>query len=139
MVACHKRSHFNLRVFTFDFSWNCCTLLEAKKFPRNPGQIKWVTRETRYHVSIAELLKRNLMCQVAELFQIHWTMLKILYFSGDHQVFQKLPTIKFLYSHGRKHFSFIGWESIIWDRGYTFSKILNSGRHISLGYLDRLL
>ena len=34
-------------------------LQEAKKFLRNLGQFKCVTRETRYHVSIAELLIRN--------------------------------------------------------------------------------
>ena len=95
-VACHKLSHFNLRVFTFDFTWNCCRLLEAK-FSRNLGQFKRVTRETRYHVSIAELLKQNLMIQVAELFRRPRTMLKILYFSGDQKFFQKSPGINFLY------------------------------------------
>ena len=54
-----------------------CRLLEAKKFSRNLGQFKWVARETRYCISIAELLKRNLMNQVAELFRRPRTMLKI--------------------------------------------------------------
>ena len=52
--------HYNSRVFILDFNWNCCRLQEAKKFSRNPGQFKCVTRKTRYHVSIAELLIRNL-------------------------------------------------------------------------------
>ena len=69
VAACRKRSHFNSRVFLLDFTWNCCRLLEADKFSRNPGQLKWVTRETRCHISIPELLKQNLMCQVAELFR----------------------------------------------------------------------
>ena len=63
-VTCHKLSHFNSRVFTFDFIWNCCRLLEAK-FSRNPGQSKCITREIKYHVPTAELLKRNVVSQVA--------------------------------------------------------------------------
>ena len=109
-VACHKLSHFNLRVFTFDFTWNCCRLLEAK-FSRNLGQFKWVTRETRYHVSIADLLKRNLMSQVAELLRRPRTMLKILYFSGDQKYFQKSPRINFLYDRSKKRFHSLAWET----------------------------
>ena len=56
-VICHKLSHFNSEELTFDFTWNYCRLLEAKKFSINPGQFKWGTRETRYHMSIAEHLK----------------------------------------------------------------------------------
>ena len=59
-VTCHKLNHFNSRVFILDFNWNCCRLQQAKKFSRNPGQFKCVTREIRYHVSIAKLLIRNL-------------------------------------------------------------------------------
>ena len=59
-VACHKLSHFNSQVFILDFIWNCCRLQEVKKFSRNPGQNKCVARATRYHISIAELLMRNL-------------------------------------------------------------------------------
>ena len=59
-VACHKLSHSNSQVFILDSTWNCCRLKEAKRFTRNPGQFKCVTRETRYHVSIAELLIPNL-------------------------------------------------------------------------------
>ena len=111
-VACHKLNRFNSRVFTLDFTWNCCRLLEAKKFWRNPGQFKWVTRETRYCISIAELLRRNLMRQVAELFRRPRAMLKILYFSGDHHFFQKSPRINFLYHRGRE--LSIYWELSIY-------------------------
>ena len=45
VVACHKLSHFSWRVFTLHFTWNCCRLLEAKKFSKNPGQFKWVTKK----------------------------------------------------------------------------------------------
>ena len=133
-VACHKLNRFNSRVFTLDFTWNCCRLLEAKKFWRNPGQFKWVTRETRYCISIAELLKRNLMRQVAELFQRPRTMLKILYFSGDHHFFQKWQRINFLYHRGRElsiygELSIYCWGGIIWDRKDTFSKIINRRGH----------
>ena len=41
---------------------------------RNPG--KWVTRETRYRVSIAKLLIQNLRSQVAEIFRRPTTMLE---------------------------------------------------------------
>ena len=41
---------------------------ELKTF--EPSQFNWVTRETRYHLSIAELLKPNLSSQVVELFQL---------------------------------------------------------------------
>ena len=44
------------------------------------------------------------MSQVAELFRRPRTMLKKLYFSGDHQFFQKSPGIKFIYDLGRKRF-----------------------------------
>ena len=93
-VARHKLSHFNSRVFIHVFSWNCCRLQEVKKFSRNPGQFESVTEETRYHLSIAELLIRNLQSQVAELIQKPRTLLKILYFSGDHQLFKTSPGIK---------------------------------------------
>ena len=76
---------------------------------RNPG--KWVTRETRYRVSIAKLLIRNLMNQVAELFRRPTTMLEILYFSGDHQLFQKSPGIKILYDQGREPFHLLAGEA----------------------------
>ena len=110
-MACHKRNCFNSREFILDFIWNCCRLLKAKKFSRNPCQFKWVTRETRHHLSIP--LKLNHMSQVAELFQRPGTMQKILYFSGDYQFFQKSLGIKFLYDHGRKFFSAFGWGDII--------------------------
>ena len=56
------------------------------------------------HVSIAELLKLNLMSQVVKLFRRSRIMLKkkMRYFSGDHQFCQKSPGIKFLYDRSRK-------------------------------------
>ena len=92
-----KLSHFNSQVFTLDLICDYCRLLGAERFLRNPRQIKWVTNETRYHLSIAELLKRNLRSHVVELFQRPRTMLKILYFSWDHQFFKKSLWIKFPY------------------------------------------
>ena len=91
VMTCHKLSHFNSRVFTLYFSRNCCRLLEAKKFSRNPGQFNWVTSKTRYHVSIAELLKRNHISPVAELFWRPRSILNILCFSGDNQFLQTAP------------------------------------------------
>ena len=89
----------------------CYKFLEGKKFSRNPGQFKWVTRETRYHLYIAKLLIRNLMSQLAELFQRPRTMLKIFYFSVDHQFFQKSLGIKFLYDWGRERFHLLAGEA----------------------------
>ena len=68
----------------------------------NPGQIKCVIRETRYHVSIAELLIGNLYTQVAELVWRPRTTLKIFYFSVGHYFFQISPGIKALCDRGRK-------------------------------------
>ena len=45
-------------------------LLEAKKFSGSPGQFTQVTRENLYHVSITELLIRNLISQVADSFSV---------------------------------------------------------------------
>ena len=72
---------------------------------------KWVTRETRYHVSIAKLLKRNLMSQVVELFGRPRTMLKMLCFIGDHQFFRNSPGVKFLYDRDRKLFHLLAGEA----------------------------
>ena len=59
VVACHKLSCLNSRVFILGFTWNCCSLQEGKKFSRNQGQSKCVTRETRYQVS------RNSWCGIS--------------------------------------------------------------------------
>ena len=79
----NKYSHS--QVFTLDLAWTCCRLLEATKFSRNPSQFLWVTRETRYHVSIGKLTIRILKHQVAELVQRPKILMKILYFSWEHQ------------------------------------------------------
>ena len=60
VVACLKLSHFNSQVNMLDFTWNCCRLQEAKNFLTNSGRFECATRETIYHVSIAEILIRNL-------------------------------------------------------------------------------
>ena len=101
LMACHNLSHFNSRVVILDFTWNCCRLRKAKTFSRNPGQFKCVTRKAKYHLPIGELLKRNLSSQVAELVQRLRTMLKILYFSGGHQILQISQAIKSLCGRGR--------------------------------------
>ena len=121
-VTCHKLSFFNSWVFTVDFTY--CRLLEAKKFSRNPGQFKWLTRETRCHVSIVELLIWNLMSQVAKLSRKTRIMLKILYFSGDHQFFKKSLGIKIILQTGWKTFKLVGRRKP-WG-------------HISPGHLDRV-
>ena len=67
-------------------------------------QFKWVSRETRRQVSIAELLIRNLMSRVVELLRRPSTMLEILYLSRDRHFLQKSLWIKFLYDRGRELF-----------------------------------
>ena len=88
----HSHSHLIL----LEIVVGCCRFLEGKKFWRKQGQLKLVTRETTYNWFIAELFIRNLMSEVAGLFEKPRTMVKIFYFSGDHQFFQKLLGIKFL-------------------------------------------
>ena len=83
-----------------------------------------ISRETRYHVSITELLKRNLMSHVAVLFGRPRTILKVLFFSGHQQFFQKSLGINFLYDRVLV-FLFIGGGRIIWDRGGIFRIIFN--------------
>ena len=82
---------------------------------------------------IAEVLKRNLMSQVAELFRRPRTMLKIHYFSGYQKFFPKSPGIKFLYDRGRilfhslsKHFQ---------QNHYQLEKPLG---HTITGHLDKV-
>ena len=54
-------------------------------FPKNLVQFIWITREARYHVSMAALTIRNLKSQVAELARRSRTLMKILEFSGEQQ------------------------------------------------------
>ena len=110
-MTCHKPSYLNSRIFILDFTCDCCRLLGAEKLSQHSSQFKWVTRETRYRVSIAKLLKRNLMSQVVELFGRPSTILKMPYFSGDHQFFQKSPGVKFLYDPDRKRFRLLAGET----------------------------
>ena len=90
-LACHKSSHFNSRVVTLDFTWNCFKFMKAKNFSKNPGQFRWVIRETRHFNP-----SRNSQNGISEprLFQRPRTMLKILNFNGDHQFFQKITEDK---------------------------------------------
>ena len=40
VAPCNKLSHINSQIFALDFIWDCCRLLGAEKFLRNPGQFK---------------------------------------------------------------------------------------------------
>ena len=97
-----------------------------------------ISRETRYHVSITELLKLNLMSHVAVLFGRPRTILKVLFFSEHQQFFQKSLGINFLYDRVLA-FLFIGGGRIIWDRGGIFRIIINRlPRRISPRHLNRM-
>ena len=121
----HKLKQSNSWAFILDFTCNCCRLQKSKKFSRNLGQFKCVTRETIYHISFTELLIQNIQSQCPELVQKPRITLKILYFSGDHQVFQ----ISSLYDRGKKTYSFIGQGGITWDWGGNFRKFIDRGSH----------
>ena len=132
-MACHKRSQFNSLVFIPAFMWNCCRLQEVKKFSRNPVQSNYVNL-------ITELLTQNLLSQIAELARRPRIMLKILYFSGNHQFF--FTGVKVSLWPGRKTCSFIGRGSIIWGRGGNFFQDIYQPEkppwRISPGHLDRV-
>ena len=64
-------------------------------------------------------------------------ILKILYFSGDQQFFQKSPGYIF-FMIGVENFSFIGRGGTIWDRGDSSSKIINRGGHQGASIRDTL-
>ena len=68
------------------------------------------------------------MSQVRQLFQKPRTVLKILYFSGIQEIFQKLPGIKFLHDQEGELFHLLTVHMIL-DRGGAFSKIINRGTH----------
>ena len=74
---------------------------------------------------IAELLRQNIMSQVAKLFRKPRTMLKILSFSDDHQPFQKILRTNLTLRLRWKTFSFIVKGGIIMDRAETFIKTIN--------------
>ena len=139
-MICQKLSHFHSRVFTHEFTWECYRLLQAKKFSRNSSQFKWVPKETRYYLFIVEFLKRNLMSQVAELFRRPTTMLKTLYFSGNHHFYQKPPGTNFI-RIGIENF-FIYWPGRHnLGPGRHFQQNYQPGKlpgYISPGHLDRL-
>ena len=97
-----------------------------KKFSRSPGQFKCVTKETRYPVSIAEFLIRNLQRQVAELVKRPRTMLKILFIRRGPQFFQISPGIKSLYHWGRKRIH-LNAEKAQFGAGETISTNLLAG------------
>ena len=132
--------HFNSWVFTVDFTWNCCRLLEPKALSRNSGQFKWVTREMRYHVSITELVTRNFKIQVVELV-VKPKIYHLLYFSGDHQLLQNSSGIKSLYHWGWKSFIHCLGSHNLW-LGKQFKQNYLPGKPpglISPGHFDRVL
>ena len=109
--------------------------------PKYPVKIaRRATRETGYHASIAEPLKRSLYSQIAELVRKTRTMFKIFSFSEGQKFSQTSPGIKLLHDRGKNPF-------IYWPRrhnlgtGRQFQQIYwprkPPGR-ISLGHLDRV-
>ena len=83
---------------------------------------------------MAELLKWNLTSQVVELFRRLRTMLKILYFSGDHQFFQKLRRVKFLYDRGTELYHLLAGQALF-ETGEALSAKLSTekatGAHLT--------
>ena len=99
--------YFNSHLILLEIVVGFRTVVDyAKDFSKNTGQFKGVTRETIYHVSIAELLTRNLKSQITKLVGRLKTY-HLLYFSGDNQFLQNSPGKKSLYYRSRK--CFIHW------------------------------
>ena len=98
-MVCRKLNHFSASEFT-RVTKIVAGYWKVRDFQETQVNLDWVNREIRYHVPITELLKRNLMNQVAELFPRPRSILKIL--CGDHQFFQKSQGIKFLYDWGKE-------------------------------------
>ena len=103
-MVCRKLNHFSASEFT-RVTKIVAGYWKVRGFQETQVNLDWVNREIRYHVPITELLKRNLMNQVAELFPRPRSILKIL--CGDHQFFQKSQGIKFLYDWGKELFNFV--------------------------------
>ena len=134
----HKKlGHFNSWISTFDFTWNCCRLLETKNFSRNPGRVEWATRKTGYQLPIVKLPIWNLKCQVAKLVRRTKTMLKLLYVSENNQFFQHSSGIKICYDRFRKLYLWMGRHNLgpvrQFQQNYTPGK---PPGHISPGSLD---
>ena len=69
-----------------------------------------ITLETRYHVSIVELVIENIKSKDVELVRWPRILIKILYFTGDQHFFQKSPGIKSHYDWVEKLFHLFTWE-----------------------------
>ena len=92
------------------------------------GQSKCVTKETRYHVSIVEPLKRNIQSQIAELVRRLTTMLKILSFSGGNNISKYHRGQNFSMTGGTKPSIYSSWRHNL-RPGDNFSKFIDRGSH----------
>ena len=82
----HKLSHFNSRISTLDFTWNCCRILAAKKFSRNLDHLfKWTTRKKQISPIHCNTWSQEPSCRISPE---TYRLAEKLYFSGGNQFFQ---------------------------------------------------
>ena len=80
---------------------------ELRRFQETQININGLLEKSHiHHISIVELLKWNLMSQVAELFADLFPL-----FLWVHRFSQKSPEIKLFYDLGRKYFHFLAGEA----------------------------
>ena len=99
-----KLSPFHSQLFIFGFTWNCCRLLEAKKFSSILLEKPDITCRGTVKTESLES-----SCRISPRPR---TVLKILYFSRGHQFFQISRGIKSLYDRGRKLIHLLAGEKI---------------------------
>ena len=119
-MTCHKLRHFNSRVVTLDFNWNCCKLQKTKKFSRNLSQLKCVTRQIRYHRGTLNTESLEPSCRISPKTYYHAE--STLFRWGPPNFSNITRDNKVSLWPGEKTYPFISRGDIIWDRGGNFGK-----------------
>ena len=120
-MACHKLNHFNSRLFTLDFLEIVVGYWKLRSFQETQANLNGLLEKPDI-TSIAELLKRSLMSQVADYSKDLAPCWKTLFQWGP-PIFPKSPGINFLYDRGRE-------LSIYWPGRHN----LGPGRHFQQNY-----
>ena len=113
-MASHKLSYFNSRIFTADFSWDCCRILGAEKCSRMQVNLKGLLEKS--DITYPSRNSYNV---------ISWGTLRN--YVEDLGLWWN--------DRGRKRFHLLDEEVQFLDRGTTFSNIIN--RRSQLGASHR--
>ena len=125
--------YFNSHLILLEIVVGFRTVVDyAKDFSKNTGQFKGVTRETIYHVSIAELLTRNLKSQITKL--VGRLKTYHLLISVETISFCKIHRGKSLYITEVENVLFIGRGVVIWYLVGNFSKIIYRGTNLGTSH-----